>query len=168
MLENTYDRGDELDADKPRRRAAQKAGYSAERHSATFLTRLDERNKDQPEKNGLFASHPDTKERIDEDRPLAKASKSAATVEARYKSNIKYEPTPITAIAVVADGASGLDRARPRRKRRRKSPRRKDSAWARSSRPLRQRSRARRCRLPEAPEESGPIAPPRAAAIRQS
>ena len=29
-------------------------------------------------------------------------------MQPRYKSNIKYEPAPITAIAVVADGASGL------------------------------------------------------------
>jgi hypothetical protein len=29
-------------------------------------------------------------------------------VEARYKSNIKYEPTDVTKIATVVDGASGL------------------------------------------------------------
>ena len=32
----------------------------------------------------------------------------APTVEARYKENVKYEPTPVTAIAQVEDGAAGL------------------------------------------------------------
>jgi predicted Zn-dependent protease len=107
VLENAYDRGDELDADRLGVDLPSKAGYNAN-GLATFLTRLDERNKDQAEKNGLFASHPDTKERIDKAAALAKSSKNSATVQARYKSNIKYEPAAITAIAVVADGASGL------------------------------------------------------------
>ena len=29
-------------------------------------------------------------------------------MEARYKTNVKYKPTPVTAIATVEDGASGL------------------------------------------------------------
>jgi predicted Zn-dependent protease len=107
VLENAYDRGDELDADRLGVDLPAKVGYDAS-GLGTFLTRLDDRNKDQAEKNGLFASHPDTKERIDKAAALAKASKTTATVQARYKSNIKYEPAPITSIAVVADGASGL------------------------------------------------------------
>jgi len=107
VLENSYDRGDELDADRLGVELPSKAGYNGS-GLATFLARLDERNKDQAEKNGLFASHPDTKERIDKAAALAKGSKNSATAQARYKSNIKYEPAPITAIAVVADGASGL------------------------------------------------------------
>jgi len=107
VLENAYDRGDELDADRMGVELAGKAGYSAIA-LGTFLTRLDERNKDQAERNGLFASHPDTKERIDKVSALSKSSKSTATVQARYKEHIKYEPAPITSIAVVADGASGL------------------------------------------------------------
>jgi len=107
VLENAYDRGDELDADRVGIDLPSKAGYSAG-GLASFLTRLDERNKDQAEKNGLFASHPDTKERIDKAAALAKASKNSAMAQARYKSNIKYQPADITAIAVVADGASGL------------------------------------------------------------
>ena len=40
-----------------RSRSSQKLGY-APASLADFLTRLDERNKDQAEQNGLFASHP--------------------------------------------------------------------------------------------------------------
>jgi len=107
VLENAYDRGDELDADRLGVELSAKAGYNAN-GLGLFLTRLDDRNKDQPERNGLFASHPDTKERIDKCAALAKASKGSATVQPRYKSNVKYEPSPITSIAVVGDGASGL------------------------------------------------------------
>ncbi|HWF85201.1 MAG TPA: M48 family metallopeptidase, partial [Vicinamibacterales bacterium] len=106
VLENKFDRGDEMDADKEGVTLAQKLGY-APGALADFLTRLDDRNKDQPAQNGLFASHPETKERIETIRKLA-AGKTGVLVEARYKTNIKYEPTPVTAIATVEDGASGL------------------------------------------------------------
>ena len=107
VLENSFDRGDELDADKVGILLSQKAGY-ASAALGDFLTRLDDRNKNQAEKNGLFASHPETKERIDKIKVMAAASPAAALVQPRYKSNVKYEPTPITAIAVVTEGAAGL------------------------------------------------------------
>lgn len=107
VLENAYDRGDELDADRLGVELSQKAGYQATALSA-FLKRLDDRNKDQAEKNGLFASHPETRERIDKIVSLGASATTTATVQPRYKSNIKYEPAPIASIAVVADGASGL------------------------------------------------------------
>jgi predicted Zn-dependent protease len=59
VLENAFDRGDEIDADKASIQYTQKAGYGSAM-LADFLTRLDDRNKDQPERNGLFASHPET------------------------------------------------------------------------------------------------------------
>jgi predicted Zn-dependent protease len=106
ILEGTFDRGDELDADKFAVTIAQKTGY-ASAALADFLTRLDERNKDQPARNGLFASHPDTKERIQKIRQLAGA-KPGALVAARYAATITFDAPPLTTIAVVADGASGL------------------------------------------------------------
>jgi hypothetical protein len=106
ILENAFDRGDELDADAESARLTQKVGYASS-PLADFLSRLDERNKDQPARNGLFASHPETKERIDKIRQNA-ASKGGAVGEARYKQNIKYEATSITAIATVEGGSSGL------------------------------------------------------------
>lgn len=106
VLENKFDRGDELDADHVSVTLTGKVGY-APAMLADFLARLDDRNKDQPERNGLFASHPETKERIDAIRRLAGA-KTGALVEARYKTNIKYEPAPVTSITTVPDGAAGL------------------------------------------------------------
>jgi len=106
ILEGTFDRGDELDADKFAVTIAQKTGY-ASGALADFLTRLDERNKDQPARNGLFASHPDTKERIQKIRQLA-GSRPGALVAARYAAAITFDAPPLTTIAVVADGAAGL------------------------------------------------------------
>ena len=106
VLENAFDRGDELDADRASVAYTQKSGYAAGT-LADFLSRLDERNKNQPERNGLFASHPETKERIDKVRASAGGAKGASG-EARFRQNIKYTAVPITAIAAVEQGSSGL------------------------------------------------------------
>jgi predicted Zn-dependent protease len=103
VIENKFDRNDEMDSDKTGVSLAAKLGY-APNGLAQFLSRLDERNKDTPTQNGLFASHPDTKARIDKAQSTAKG----AIVEARYREHIKYEPTEITKIATVVEGASGL------------------------------------------------------------
>jgi predicted Zn-dependent protease len=102
----TANRSKVLDADRASVAYTQQAGYSAGT-LADFLTRLDERNKEQPARNGLFASHPETKERIDKVRAIA-GSTRGANGEARYKQHIKYTAVPITAIAAVEAGASGL------------------------------------------------------------
>jgi hypothetical protein len=106
VLENSFDRGDELDADKVAVALTQKVGY-APAGLADFLEHLDERNQNQPERNGLFASHPETKERIEKVRQGA-GKKAGATVASRYAANVKYEVAPITSIAAVEDGAAGL------------------------------------------------------------
>ena len=106
VLEGKFDRGDELDADKYSVSMTQKIGYSSGT-LGDFLTRLAERNKDQPERNGLFASHPETKERIEKIRQMA-GSKAGATAQARYAKNIKYEAAAVTTIAVVTEGSAGL------------------------------------------------------------
>jgi len=106
IIENAFDRGDELDADKVGIQMAQKLGYAAA--LPDFLERLDARNKDSAERNGLFASHPDTKERIDKGRQIGAAGKTAALVEARYKGTVKYEAPALTSIAVVQEGSAGL------------------------------------------------------------
>ena len=107
VLENSFDRGDELDADKVGVQLSLKAGYAAA-SLGDFLTRIDERNKNQAEKNGMFASHPETKERIEKIRQLAGSNNAAVFVEARFKSNVKYPPADITSIATVTEGSSGL------------------------------------------------------------
>jgi len=105
VLENNFDRGDELDADKVGVDLVQKAGYKAA-SLGDFLERLDERNKNQAEKNGLFASHPETKERIDKIRKQASASSGSAVVEPRFKANVKYQVTPLEAVAVGKDATA--------------------------------------------------------------
>jgi beta-barrel assembly-enhancing protease len=107
VLENSFDRGDELDADKVGVQLAQKAGYAASA-LGNFLARLDDRNKEQEERNGLFASHPETKERIDKITQMAGGAHALVLVETRYKANVKYPPTAITSIAVVTEGSAGL------------------------------------------------------------
>jgi predicted Zn-dependent protease len=105
VLENNFDRGDELDADKVGVELAGKAGYKAA-SLGDFLERLDERNKNQAERNGLFASHPETKERIDKIRKQAASLPPSAVVESRFKSNVKYQLTALDAIAVGKDAAA--------------------------------------------------------------
>mgnify|MGYP001792518845 CR=1 FL=1 len=99
-------RGDGLDAGATGVALAQKAGY-APGALGDFLARLDERNKNQPARNGLFASHPETKERIDKIKALA-GTKTGAVVAARYTAAIKYQPTELTKVAVVVEGSAGL------------------------------------------------------------
>jgi predicted Zn-dependent protease len=106
VLENSFDRGDELDADKEGIILVQKAGYAGTGLSE-FLARLAERNKGQAEKNGLFASHPETQERIAKVKQLA-GSKPGAIVAARYTSTVKYQPTDLTKVATVVEGSAGL------------------------------------------------------------
>ena len=107
VLENNFDRGDELDADKVGVALTMKAGYAA-KSLGDFLTTLNDRNKDQTERNGLFASHPETRERINKITQQASASKSTALVEPRYKSHVKYEAPSMASIAVVTEGSAGL------------------------------------------------------------
>ena len=107
IIENAFDRGDEMDADRLSVQLSQKSGYAAGM-LGTFLTRLSERNKDTQERNGLFASHPETKERITAITRLAASSRTTALAKARYDATVNYEPTPITSIAVVTEGSAGL------------------------------------------------------------
>jgi len=112
LLENNFDRGDEMEADKIGVTLANGAGYSPAGLTA-FLTRLADRNKALKDRSGIFASHPETKARID---ALAKVVSTGplaatATVNARYAQSISYTPTPITgtgeAAAVGGSGSSG-------------------------------------------------------------
>jgi predicted Zn-dependent protease len=107
IIENAWDRGDELDADRVSVQLTPKLGY-APASLGDFLTRLSERNKNQAERNGLFASHPETKERISKIREQARGAKTSAVVEPRYRANIKYQPTDMASIATVTEGSAGL------------------------------------------------------------
>ena len=109
ILENAFDRDDEMDADKVGVAAADTVGY-APIGLADFLQRLADRNKGATSKRGLFASHPDIEARIARIKKQIAGDKLASTalVEARYKKYISYEAKPQADIAVVTEGAAGL------------------------------------------------------------
>ncbi len=110
IFENKFGRDDEIESDKIGVQLANKVGYSPNGLSV-FLTRLGERNQGRREPNGLFASHPLLKERLDRIAKTIKDAKLAATAtaDARYASTIKLTAKPVAAIAMApVPGAKGL------------------------------------------------------------
>jgi predicted Zn-dependent protease len=110
VFNNKFNRNDENESDKVGVTLANRVGYSPNGLSA-FLTRLAERNRGMQEPNGLFASHPLIKERLDRLARIIKQDKltATATVQARYGSTITFEAKPVTAIAALdVDGARGV------------------------------------------------------------
>jgi predicted Zn-dependent protease len=109
VLENSFNRSDEGEADLKGVALAARLGY-APHGLADFLARLADRNKGQAQKNGLFASHPETLDRIAKinSEIAAKTFGHGALVEARYRDNISYQAKPLTDIAQVQEGSAGL------------------------------------------------------------
>jgi len=107
LLENNFDRGDEMGADRIGVTLANKSGY-APTGLASFLTKLADRNKGLTERSGVFASHPETKARLDGLSKTIAASKltASALVAPRYASSISYKPVPVTAVAQGAPGTA--------------------------------------------------------------
>jgi len=104
-----FGRKEELEADRGGVRLANQVGY-APQGLENFLRRLSDRNKSASEKQGLFASHPEMKERLDLLAKQVAAEKlaSAATLEPRYHKFITYKPKAQTEIAGVQAGSAGL------------------------------------------------------------
>jgi predicted Zn-dependent protease len=104
-----FGRNEELESDREGLRLADKVGY-APTGLGTFLTNLEQRNKDATQKQGLFASHPEMQERLDKLTTQIAAEKLActATLEDRYRKMISYKPVPQTKIAVIQAGTAGL------------------------------------------------------------
>jgi hypothetical protein len=104
-----FGRGEEMESDKLGLRIANAVGY-APGGLGDFLRRLSDRNKSTAGKQGLFASHPEMQERLDTlDREIkARKYTSTATLADRYKDAISYTAKPVTEIATVAEGTSGL------------------------------------------------------------
>lgn len=90
-----FGRADELQADDEGVLLANKAGY-APGGLSTFLTTIEERNKNVTTKQGLFASHPEMKERQDKIASQIKAKKltASATLDARFQKFVTYKPVP--------------------------------------------------------------------------
>lgn len=109
IIENGFGRAEENESDAKGVAAANKIGYAPQGLSR-FLTRLQERNKESKEKRGLFASHPEMKERLDRLAQQVTSQKLAATATLadRYRKNISYTPVALAGIAVVETGAAGL------------------------------------------------------------
>jgi predicted Zn-dependent protease len=104
-----FGRGEELESDDKGIVLANKVGYAPAGLGA-FLTRLSDRNKASSQRQGLFASHPEMKERFDRLSKGTAALKpaSTATLEERFRQFITYESKPQADIAQVEGGAAGL------------------------------------------------------------
>ena len=109
IVEKGFGRGEELESDEKGVAAANRIGY-APQGLGQFLTRLQERNKSSKEKRGLFASHPQMKERLSQLAKQITADKltAKATLAERYGKNISFKPVALTEIAVVEAGSAGL------------------------------------------------------------
>ncbi|HEY7501911.1 MAG TPA: M48 family metalloprotease [Vicinamibacterales bacterium] len=109
ILNNRFSRGDENEADEKGVELANKVGYAPSGLSDA-LTKLVERNKSAAEPNGLFASHPQMKDRLTNIARAIREKKLAATatVQARYAKNITFDAKPVASIATVAEGSRGL------------------------------------------------------------
>jgi len=109
ILNNEFDRDDENEADRVGIELANKAGY-APNGLSSVLTRIADRNKDQQEPNGMFASHPILKDRIAKISQAITGQKLSATamVAQRYTKYITFDAKPLAAIATVAAGSRGL------------------------------------------------------------
>jgi len=108
IISNAFDRDDEIEADRVGIGLANKAGYSPHGLSQV-LTRLQERNKDQDQPNGLFASHPLVKDRVASIAAAITQGQlgASATVAARYGKHITFTAKPIADIPVI-EGTRGL------------------------------------------------------------
>jgi predicted Zn-dependent protease len=109
ILNNQFDRGDENEADHIGVQLANKVGYDPS-GLTKVLTKIEERNKDQKEPNGMFASHPVVADRIQKINKAIADGKLTATavVAARYTKAITFDAKPISALATVPEGSRGL------------------------------------------------------------
>jgi Zn-dependent protease with chaperone function len=109
MIYAGYSRGEELESDRLGIVLADKAGYDP-KGLGGFLAALTARNKSASEKQGLFASHPEMKERLELLGKMIVDQRLTATavLADRYHSVITYQPKAQTDITQVVAGSSGL------------------------------------------------------------
>jgi len=108
IISNAFDRDDEVESDRVGIGLASRAGY-APAALADVLKRLEDRNRNQEQANGMFASHPLITDRL---ANIAKAVKNekltgSATVASRYKKHITFDAKPLADIPVI-EGTRGL------------------------------------------------------------
>jgi predicted Zn-dependent protease len=104
-----FGRGDELDADEHGIIVTASTGYAPE-GLGEFLSALKARNTGSDSKQGLFASHPETDERLQKLDALIKSRNLSGgeVLQARYAANVKYQPMDQVKIAAIAEGTSGV------------------------------------------------------------
>ncbi|MEQ1910428.1 MAG: M48 family metalloprotease [Vicinamibacterales bacterium] len=109
VVERGFGRGEELEADEKGIVLANVVGYAPQGLNG-FLDMLMDRNKSGADRNGLFASHPETKERVDKLTKQIASQKlsSTATVAPRYTSTIPFQPVDASEIATIEAGSAGL------------------------------------------------------------
>lgn len=109
LLDGAFSQADENESDQRGAQMANKAGY-APGGMSEVLKMIAERNAGRKDRNGFFASHPDTEDRIKKIEQQIKDEKltGSAVVATRYSEFIKFEAKPITEIAMNVEGAEGL------------------------------------------------------------
>lgn len=102
-----FGRAEELESDDKGLVLANKVGYAPQALSA-FLTTLAERNKSASERQGLFASHPEMKERQQRIAKQIASQKllAAITLPDRYRKTIVYKPVPPSQVAPAPSAAA--------------------------------------------------------------
>jgi predicted Zn-dependent protease len=109
IFEGEFSQSDENHADEIGIQLANKVGY-APNGMVDVRKKIDARNGGREDRNGMFASHPATKDRIAKLEKQIKAEKltASATADARYKQHITFDAKPVTEIAMDVSGAAGL------------------------------------------------------------
>jgi predicted Zn-dependent protease len=109
FLDNEFKRQDEDQSDETGIRLANKVGYSPA-GLVGALKKIQARNSDRAEKNGMFASHSIIKDRISNAEKLIAKEKLTAsgTGETRYAKTIKFDAKGVGDMAMGVDGSSGL------------------------------------------------------------
>jgi hypothetical protein len=128
VLNNRFDRGDENEGDEKGVELANRVGY-APTGLTSALTRLAERNAGRQEPSGLFASHPQMKDRLANIERTIRARKLAATAtaQARYAAHVTFDVKPITDVAMVPEGSRGLAGGEGEKKDEKKAEEKKSS-----------------------------------------
>lgn len=109
LFEGEFSREDENEADRVGAQLANKLGY-APNGMVDVLKKIDARNGGREDRNGLFASHPATQDRMGKIAKQIADEKltGKATVEARYKQHITFDVKPASEIAMNVEGSAGL------------------------------------------------------------
>jgi predicted Zn-dependent protease len=109
LFEGEFSREDENEADRVGIQVANKIGY-APSGMVEVLKKIDGRNGGREERNGLFASHPATKDRIEKlTKEIADDKLTGkATVESRYQQTVTFDAKPTSELTMDVSGAAGL------------------------------------------------------------